>query len=54
MFVNTDKPVYKRHWREPENVPFMSSCPWYSGSNYIHNSLNGENETTLYRQWFVI
>ena len=47
MFVNTDKLVYKGHWREPENVPFMSSCPWYSGSNYIHYSLNRENETTV-------
>ena len=23
----TVKPVYKGHSREPENVPFMSSCP---------------------------
>ena len=24
---NTVNPVYKEHLREPENVPFMSSCP---------------------------
>ena len=47
---------------EPENAPFMSSCPLYTGSNYTHYSLNGENETGLYtvfcyiavyRQYFV-
>jgi len=25
------KPVYKGHSMEPENVPFMSSCPLYTG-----------------------
>ena len=27
------KPVNKRHWREPGNVPYMSSCPSFTGSN---------------------
>ena len=27
----TVKPVYKGHSREPENVPFMNSCPLYEG-----------------------
>ena len=27
----TVKPVYKGYSREPENVPFMSSCPLYTG-----------------------
>jgi len=26
----------------------------FTGSNYRHNSLNGENETVLYRRYFVI
>ena len=26
----TVKPVYKKYSREPENVPFMSSCPLYT------------------------
>jgi hypothetical protein len=29
------KPVYKGHWREPENVLFMSCCSLYTGSNYV-------------------
>ena len=28
---NTVNPVYKGHSREPENVPFISSCPLYTG-----------------------
>jgi hypothetical protein len=28
---NTVKPVYKGHSGEPENVPFMSSYPLYTG-----------------------
>ena len=28
---STVKPVYKGHSREPENVPFISSCPLYTG-----------------------
>jgi hypothetical protein len=32
----TVKPVYKDHSRGPENVVFMSSCPLYTGSNYMH------------------
>ena len=26
----TVKPVYNGHTREPENVPFMNSCPLYT------------------------
>jgi hypothetical protein len=33
-----------------KNVPFIKSCPSFASSNYIHYSLNGENETALYRQ----
>jgi len=40
--------VYKGHSREPELVPFMNSCLLYTGSNYIHYSLMG-NEAALYR-----
>jgi len=29
-------------------------CPLYTGSNYVNYSLNVENETALYTQWFVI
>jgi hypothetical protein len=29
--LNTVNPVYKGHSREPENVPFMSSCLLYTG-----------------------
>jgi hypothetical protein len=32
----------------------MSSCPLYTGSKYMHYSFIVENETVLYRQWFVI
>ena len=32
----------------------MSTCPFYTGSSYMCYSLNGENETPLYRQWVVI
>jgi hypothetical protein len=39
---------------EPEAVSLWTICPLYTGSNYIYNSLNGENETALYRQWCVI
>ena len=39
---NTVTPVYKGHSRESENVAFMISCPLYTGSNYMHYSLNGE------------
>ena len=38
----TVKPVYKGHSREPENVAFMSSCPLYTGSNYMHYSIMGK------------
>jgi hypothetical protein len=33
----------------PENVPFMSSCPVYTGSNYIH-FIQWRSETALYCQ----
>jgi len=29
-------------------VPFLSSCPLYTGSNYMHYSLDVENETALW------
>ena len=41
--------VYKEQSRESENMPFISSCPFYTGSNYMHYLLNGENEIYLYR-----
>jgi hypothetical protein len=47
---NTIRHVYKGHSREPENMGFMSSCPLYTGSNCMHYSLMGKNETVLYRQ----
>ena len=45
----TMKPVYKRHWRTPENVPFVSRGLINTDLNYMHYSLNGENENDLYR-----
>ena len=55
FYINNNYSLYlKRHWREPENVYLMSSQPLYTYSNDMHYSLNGENETALYRQWFVI
>jgi hypothetical protein len=39
---STVKPVYKGHSREPENVVFMSSCPLYTGQNYMHYLLMGK------------
>jgi hypothetical protein len=47
-------PVYKRLWRELQNVPFMNSCHSYTDSKHMQYSINGENETALYRQWFAI
>ena len=41
--------LYKGHQLEPDNFPFMSSCPLYTRSSYMHYSLNRENETALYR-----
>jgi hypothetical protein len=41
--------IYIGHQLEPDNLPFMSSCTLYTGSNYMHYSLNRENETVLYR-----
>ena len=40
----TEKPVYKGHSREPENVPFMNRLK--SHTLFI----NGENEAVLYRR----
>ena len=42
VYTSTVKPVYKGHPMEPENVPFMSSCPLYTGSNYMHYPLMGK------------
>ena len=33
-----------------KKFPVMSSCPLYTGLNYMHYSLKGENKTALYRQ----
>ena len=33
------KLIYKEHSMEPENVFLMSSCPLYTGHNYMHYSL---------------
>jgi len=38
----TVKPVYEDHSREPENMSFMSSCPLYTGKDYMHFSLMGK------------
>ena len=35
VFSNTVKPVYKGNSREPENVAFISSCPLYTGYNFV-------------------
>ena len=43
-------PVYKGHSREPENVAFMSSCPLYTGYNYMHYSLMGKMRLSFYRE----
>jgi len=32
----------------------MNSCPLYTALYYVHYSFNEENETALYKQWFVI
>ena len=40
--VNAFKPVYKGHSREPGNVPFIGSCPLYTGQDYMHYSLMGK------------
>ena len=31
MRGSTVRPLYKGHLSKPENVPFMSSCPLYTG-----------------------
>ena len=38
---NTVKLIYKGHSREAKNVSFISSCPLYTGYNYMHQSLMG-------------
>jgi hypothetical protein len=50
---DTVKSVYKGPSREPENVAFMSSCPLYSGLNYmLHSSMPFIDSDLLYRgQW---
>ena len=35
--------VYLGNWKEPGNAPFMNSSPSYTGSNWKHYSLSGEN-----------
>ena len=42
FIIYTVKPVYKGHSSEHDNVAFMSSCPLYTGKNYMHYSLMGE------------
>ena len=34
-YCNTVKPLYKGHWREPENVIFMKSCFLCTGSKCV-------------------
>jgi len=41
--MDTVKPVYKDHSMEPENVAFMSICPYL----YIHYSLMGKWDCPL-------
>ena len=53
-FHNLMKSIYKGHRGEFENVPLMSSCPLYTGLNYMNYSLNGENDTALYRGGLAI
>jgi hypothetical protein len=58
-YVNTVKPVYKGHSREPGNVHFISSCPLYTGQDYMHYSLMGKMKLpfidmdVLYRSAFL-
>jgi hypothetical protein len=53
IYVSTVQRVYNGYWREPENIPYMWCFPLYTGSNCMQYSLNGENETALYSQWFA-
>jgi hypothetical protein len=34
--------IYKGHSKEPESVLFMSSCPLFTGLDYMHYSLKGK------------
>jgi hypothetical protein len=45
--INTVNLVYKSHSREPENVTFMSTCPLYTGHNYMHYSLMEKRDSDL-------
>ena len=55
QYLYAIKPVLKGICWEPDNcVVFMSSSPSYTGSKYIHYSLNRENENDLFRQRYVI
>ena len=51
---STVKLVYKGHSRQPENVLFICSLSLFTGFKNMHCSLMVNNETALYRQWFVI
>ena len=50
QFNRTVKPVYKGHIRESENVAFKSSCPLYTGYNYMQYSLMVKRRPAIYRQ----
>jgi hypothetical protein len=41
---NTVNPVYKGYSREPENVPFMSSCPLYEEETEETDAAKKEDE----------
>jgi len=46
IVLNTGKPVYKGHLREPEYMPFIILYRLKLCAPFI----NGKNETILYRQ----
>jgi hypothetical protein len=41
------KPVYKEHWREPEDVPILHILLLLRYSNDMHRKLNGEMKLTF-------
>jgi hypothetical protein len=45
--INTDKPVYKGHSREPEMLSSINSCPLYTGFIYMHYLLIGKMRLSL-------
>ena len=49
IFKYVVRPFYKKHSREPENVVLISSCPLYTGYNYMYNALMETNKTVVYR-----